>query len=279
MGNKKLLVLMLAVIVFMVVMGLTVGNRGQLTWPERFVKDTVSWMQGLFYKPARVTADFFDDLRNVRVVYEENKKLKMRLSQYAKDTMRLNDLEAQNKRFKELLGFTERQKQLDNYTYHVAEVISDSPDPYANIVNINLGSKDGMKPDMAVISVDGLLGRVDEVSEFYSSVQLLIDDSANAKGIAATVRGHENDVFGIVNYDREKQTLVMTKIEQTNPIEVGDTIITSGLGEVFPKGIVIGKVTSKEMGEFGITYKANIQPASGFRHLREVLVVEVPAPR
>lgn len=279
MGNKKLLVLLLAVIVFMVLMGLTLGNREKLTWPERFVKDTVSWMQGWFYKPARVTAGFFEDIRRLRVVFEENKKLKMRLSQYAKDTMRLNDLEAQNKRLKDLLGFTDRQKQLDNYTYHIAEVISDSPDPYSNSVNINLGAKDGMKPDMAVMSVDGLIGRIDHVSEFYSSVQLLIDDSGNAKGIAATVKGRENDVFGIVNYDREKQTLVMSKIEQNNPIQEGDTVITSGLGEVFPKGIVIGKVVSKEMGEFGITYKANIQPASGFRHLREVLVVEVPAPR
>lgn len=278
MGNKKLLVLMVALIVFIALMGLTLRQRDKLTWPERFIKDSVSWTQGLIYKPARAIAGFFEDIHNLRVVYEENKILKMTLSQYARDTMRLNDLEAQNKRFKEELAFTKRQMESDKYKYHIAEVTAVSTDPIVKTININLGSTDGIKTNMAVMSVDGLIGRIQRVSDFSSTVQLLtdIDDTNNeSKGIAATVKGKENESFGLIErYDN--QLLVMNKIEKLEEFNVGDTVVTSGLGQVFPRGLEIGTVVSKEIGEFGITYKAMIQPKAKFTHLREVFVVEVP---
>lgn len=290
-GNKKLLMLMLALIFFIALMGLTLGRRSELTWPERVVKDTVAWTQGWLYKPARYAAGFFEDVRHLLRTYEENKVLKMTISQYAKDTMRLNMLEAQNKHLKEIAGFTERQKNLDNYEYLVAEVISVSPDPYSNTVNINLGSLDGIKENMAVMSIEGLIGRVSRVSNFTSSVQLLVDMNAGGggsgsaerqleKGIAATVKGKEDKVFGTIEYySNEEQGLIMTRINQNSEqnLEVGDIVVTSALGQVFPKGLEIGTVTEKRIGDFGINYVATIQPkATEFRHLREVLVVKVP---
>jgi rod shape-determining protein MreC len=288
-GNKKLLLLMLALMFFIALMGLTLNRRSGITWPERVVKDTVSWTQGWLYKPARYAAGFFQDVRHMRQTYEENKVLRMALSQHVKDTMRLNLLEAQNKNLKEVLDFTERQKNADNYQYLVAEVVSVSPDPYSNTVNINLGSLDGIKENMAVMSIEGLLGRVSKVSNFTSSVQLLVDMSEGSggsverqleKGIAATVKGKEDKVFGTIEYySNDKQGLIMTRINQMSEVnlEVGDTIVTSALGQVFPKGLEIGQVTEKKPGDYGIDYVATVQPkASDFRHLREVLVVKVP---
>lgn len=287
-GNKKLLMLMFALMVFIALMGFTLGKR-QLTWPEMIIKDTVSWTQGIFYKPTRYIAGFFEDIRHLRQTYEENKILRMTLSQYAKDTMRLNLLESQNKDLKEILGFTQRQKDLNHYKFRAAEVVSVSPDPYSSTVNINLGAMDGIKENMAVMTVDGLIGRVSRVSNFYSSVQLLIDMSQGDgsgsperqldKGVAATVKGKES-IFGTIEYyNPQLQALIMTRVSQNTEksLEVGDIVVTSGLGQVFPPGIEIGKVVDKKVGEFGITYNATIQPkAKDFRHLREVLVVEVP---
>lgn len=288
-GNKKLLILMLALMFFIALMGLTLERRGALTWPERVVKDTVVMTQGWFYKPARYVAGFFEDVRRLLHTYEENKVLRMAMSQYAQDTMRLNMLEAQNKHFKEILEFTERQKMLDNYQYMVAEVMSVSPDPYSNTVNINLGAMDGIKENMAVMSIEGLIGRISRVSNFTSSVQLLVDMSSSAgvsaerqleKGIAATVKGKEDLVFGTIEYySNEEQALMMTRINQSSELnlEVGDIIVTSALGQVFPKGLEIGEVVEKRIGDFGITYVAAVKPKSTeFRHLREVLVVKVP---
>ncbi|MCR8629593.1 MULTISPECIES: rod shape-determining protein MreC [Paenibacillus] len=279
-GNKRLLILLLGFICFIALMGLTLGKRERMTWPEKFITDTVSWTQGLFYKPAGYIAGFFEDIGKLHVIFEENKVLKQTLTRYARDTTKLNDLEQQNKRLKEELGFTERQKQAGLYTFRIAEVVALNPDLLNNTVRINLGEKDGIKPNMAVMSVEGLVGRVKQVSSFYSNVQLLkgIDDTNNeSKAISVTVKGRENETFGMLeSYNKEKQKLIMTKIDPNDKMEIGDVVITSGLGQVFPRGIEIGKVISREPGNFGISHEAVIEPFASFDHLREVFVVIVP---
>jgi rod shape-determining protein MreC len=117
-------------------------------------------------------------------------------------------------------------------------------------------------------------------ADFTSTVQLLTanDSENNTKGISATAQGKDHS-FGIISYDPDKDMLAMSKIPPGDPIAVGDTVVTSGLGEVFPQGIVIGKVITKEVDKFGLNYVAYIKPAADFIHLREVLVVEVPEPK
>ncbi|TVY11904.1 rod shape-determining protein MreC [Paenibacillus cremeus] len=283
-GNKRLLILMLGFIMLIALMGLTYG-RSYMTWPEKFLKDTVSFTQGLLYKPAGYIAGFFQDIKQLRTLYEENTVLRQTLTKYARDTTRLNDLEQQNKRLQDALGFTERQKQMNQYTFRIAEVTEFNQQN--KMVTINLGEKDGIRPNMAVMSVEGLIGRVVRVSAFYADVQLLTgmqtvidsDDklALESKAISVTVKGHENESYGFIEYyNPESQTLVMTKIEAKDPIQPGDTIITSGKGLVFPRGIEVGKVLEKRQGDFGITFVASIQPFASFNHLREVFVVQLP---
>lgn len=269
---------MSGVIVFVALMGFTFGGRGTMSWPEGFLKDTVTWVQGWLNKPARSVAGFFEDVRRLSVLYEENRQLKLTLTQYAKDTARLNDLEAQNKRLKEALGFTERQQQSNQYKYRIAEVYASSPDPFNNTIVINLGEKDGIQANMAVMSVEGLIGRVVKVSPFYSNVQLLTElDSSAAKAIAVTVKGRENESFGILEgYDRETGMLIMNKIPKADQLTKGDIVVTSGVGQLFPRGIEIGEVVSRDEGDFGITHTALVKPFASFNHLREVFVIEVP---
>jgi rod shape-determining protein MreC len=274
--------LLLGIVCFFTLMGLTL-NRQQMTWPEKFVKDSISWTQGLFYKPAAAIAGFFEDIRHLKVIYEENKTLKLTLTHYARDTQRLNLLEDQNKSLKEALGFTEMQRQSNNYTYRIAEVVTVNSDPNNNTISINLGEKDGIKVNMAVMSIEGLVGRVTQVSGFYSNVQLLTsinDTDNNSKAIAATVKDGESESFGMIeSFDPKTGYLVMNKVDQSDPIKEGDVIVTSGLGQVFPGGIEVGTVASIGPGEFGITQTVMVKPKASFRHIREVFVVEVPEVR
>jgi rod shape-determining protein MreC len=279
-SNKRLIILLIGLIFFITLMGLTLVQRGKTTWPEMFLKDTVSWTQTLFYKPSHAVSVFFRDLRELFVVYEENQVLKQTLAQYARDTVRLNELEAQNIRLKDALQFTESQKKANDYIWRIAEVISASPDLFNNTVVIDLGEKHGIKENMAVMSVDGLIGRVVRVFPFHSNVQLLTDineRNPESKAIAATIKGKEDSTFGIVeSFDRERGLLVMSKIGQNDKVEEGDLVITSRLSQVFPRGIVIGEVVSIREGDFGITRVADIKPAANMTHLHEVFVIEVP---
>ncbi|MCP3773990.1 rod shape-determining protein MreC [Paenibacillus sp. MZ04-78.2] len=277
-GNKRLLILMLGLICFIALMGLTFGQPGYKTWPEKFVKDTLAWTQGLIYKPVGFVAGIFEDVNRLRTLHEENTVLRETLSRYARDTTRLNDLELQNERLQAALGFTERQKSMNKYNFRIAEVVTFQQSN--KTITINLGEKDGIRPNMAVQSVEGLVGRVVAVSNFYSDVQLLtgIDDKAtsNSKAISVSIKGRENESFGIIErYDPDKQKLIMTKIDPQDKLKPGDTVITAGKGLVFPNGIEIGKVTERYEGD-SVTHVAEIEPFASFNHLREVFVIEMP---
>ncbi len=264
-------------------MGLTVGSRMQLSIAEKFVKDTVSWTQGIFYRPAAYVAGLFEEIGHIRNVYVENQSLREALTQYVLDTQRLNELEIQNENLKKALDFTERQKQSQNYVYRIAEIISVHLDPYNESISINLGEVDGIKENMTVVSVDGLIGRIDKVSNFYSSVHLIenINDvDYTSKAISATVKGKESQSYGMIeSVDKKTGFLVMNRIDQSDPLALGDLVITSGLGKIFPAGIEIGYVMSLGTGEFGITRQALIQPKASSKHLREVFVIEIPEAR
>lgn len=269
---------MIGLIVFIALMGFTLGRK-KLTWPEKFINDAVGTAQGVFYRPVGAVADFFRDLGRLSDVYKENELLRQTVAQYTQDQIRFNMLEAENKRLQEELNFTERQKQLDNYRYLIAQVVGSTSNPYEKTIKINLGSRDGVKPEMAIATVDGLVGIVSHVSSFTSTVKLITDlDESSSTGmpVSATVLGKETQSFGIIEYDEESGKLQMTKIDERDPLTKGDKVITSGLGNVFPKGIIIGTVDSRQVGDFGLTHTAVITPAAKFDHLREVFVVVVP---
>lgn len=280
--NKRLFVLMIGFILFIAVIGFSLSNRKDLSWPEKFVKDTVGYTQQWLYKPAGYIAGLFQDIRQLRSIYEENEQLRTMAAAYARDKIEYNFTKQKNEELEKALAFTERQKQMDDYQYLIAQVVAVSPDAYNRTLSINLGSKDGIEPDMAVVTVDGLVGIVSKVSAFTSTVMPIteIDDQApNSKWIAATILGREADSFGIISdYDEETDRLLMTKIPEKDKMQVGDTVITSGSGNVFPKGIVIGTVESRQVSDFGLTNTAAVRISADFDHLSDVFVIKIPKP-
>lgn len=278
-GNKRLVFSLIGLVIIIALMGVTLGNKGGVSWPEKMVQDTIGWMQGLIYKPAGYIAGFFEDIGNLKKLHQENERLKRTLSHYARDTARLNVLEAENERLKEALAFTERQRLAGKLVYRIARVVAFNQDGFNNVFKIDLGARDGIREEMAVVTIEGLVGRVIRVSEFSSNVIMLTDlNDQSMKSTGISVTSMENpDSFGIIDsYDQETGMLIMSKIKQEDPLRVGDTIITSGLGGVYPEGLVIGKVVSRAPGALGITHVAEIEPAANLHNprLREVFVVQ-----
>ena len=282
-SNRKLIGFLLGIMLFVALMGLTVSERTQLTWPEKFLRDTIGWIQDVFHTPVAAVSGFFGEWFDILDVHEENRELRKSLNEFARDYNRLNQLEAENIRLQKALGFTDAQRQIHNYRYHYADVIANGGDNFNRSVIINVGENDGIRANMAVATVDGLVGRVSSVTKYHSSVQLLLDfdnSGKSGKPFACTVKGKEQSSFGIIeDYDQSSGFLRMTKIDPLDPLKTGDLVITSGLGELFPAGLVVGQVVKRKVGEFGITHVAIIKPTARFKQLREVFVVEVPVVR
>ncbi|REK53019.1 MAG: rod shape-determining protein MreC [Thermobacillus sp.] len=277
--NKKLFVLLIVLIVFAAIMGFSLGQRDKLTWPENFVGDTVTFVQQWFYKPAGYLAGLFEDIRKMREIYRENEELRTTVARYARDRVTYNRIELENERLKEALEFKERQKRMFDYEYVIAQVVAVSQDPLNPTFKINLGSTDGIRPDMAVVTTDGLVGLVSRVFPLYSTVMpitQLDSESSGARAISATVMEHKESFGVIEDYDTQRGMLVMNRIAENDPLSKDDVVITSGLGGVYPYGLVIGTVESRQVGDFGLTHTAYIKPAADFDRLTEVFVVVPP---
>ncbi|MBD8500784.1 rod shape-determining protein MreC [Paenibacillus arenosi] len=278
-GNKRLFILMLGLILFIALMGFSLGNRGKLTWAEKFVHDTSSFVQQVFYRPTAAVSAFFENVSNLSETYEENERLKTAYAHYIRDKAEYNRVKADNERYKKLLEFTEHQKAQNRpYEYRIAQVTGlNVADPFNQSLNINLGSKNGVQKGMPVIAVEGVVGVISHVSEFSSSVQLLTNIDEKSRAIAVTVQGKENKSFGMIeSYDHSNNTFLMTRIEENDPLDEGDVIVSSGLGGKFPAGLIIGKVIKRQVGDIGLTHTAVIEPAATYQDWRELFVVIPP---
>ncbi len=263
---------------FIVVMGFSLGTRKSLSWPENFLRDTTGFVQNLFYKPAGYVAGLFQDIGNLHKLAEENKELKILAAQYAREKAQYNFIKAQNDQYQIDLKFTNAQKNLYKYDYRIANVVSLTTEPSNNTLVIDLGAKDGIKLNMSVTSVEGLVGVISQVSNFTSTVKLMtmmdVNDPNSQPPIAATVFNKEGKTFGMIeSYDQQSGMLMMNKIPVGNPVAKGDTIISSGIGGVYPRGMTIGTVESVKVGEYGLTSTAIIKPAAGFQDWKELFVV------
>lgn len=221
-GNKRLFVLLVGLVTFIALMGFTLSPRTTLSWPEKFLKDSVGFVQYVFYKPASYVAGFFKDVANMRTVYEENEELRIAMGHYTRDRLKYNDMEQVNEQLQKALNFTEEQKNRYNYGSRIAQVISANSDPNSRTINIDIGENAGIKPGMAVTSQEGLVGVISHVSSYTSTVNLLTSMDANdptSNAIAATAVGKEK-VFGMIeSYDPKTGMLKMTKISEDSNIK------------------------------------------------------------
>ncbi|OIJ10267.1 rod shape-determining protein MreC [Anaerobacillus arseniciselenatis] len=274
-SNKRLIVLLVSIILLVALIGYSMSDRRSLTWPEQFMKDSVGWVQSTFNKPAHYVAGLFENLDEMRNLYEENRILKAHLDDYAQIAVEVNVLRRQNDQLKEALDIEE---SLFDHELKPALVIHRSPDRWNEFIGVNKGEQHGVEVDMAVITSKGLVGKVNNVSQFTSTVQLLTDHDRTNR-ISAMVDAEDTEVYGFIEgYDEQTGALMLRKIEADAKIEVGQTVITSGLGGIFPKGLLIGEVMSVEADEYGLTKNAYIEPSASFHNLDYVLIVKRGAP-
>jgi rod shape-determining protein MreC len=150
-----------------------------------------------------------------------------------------------------------------------ADVIAAAATPEFRTVTIGKGTQVGLRPDMAVISPAGVVGRIIVPSAHAAKVQLLIDMNAAAGGLIERSRAQ-----GVV-VGTGTETLRLDFVSGSADIQTGDTVITSGIDGIYPKGFVIGRVEKVERsgGAYGVIA---VRPAVDFSMLEEVLVVLTP---
>ncbi|MGG2095267.1 rod shape-determining protein MreC [Bacillus sp. S13(2024)] len=272
--NKRLIVLLVSIILLVALIGISLKERKNLTWPEQFVKDTVGVVERVFQKPANYVAGFFENVQDVKRTYEENKELKANLDKYAELSVKVKDLEKENADLRDIVG---KKDSLRNYNPVQATIINRNPDKWYDLIAIDKGAQQGIQKDSAVITSKGLVGKVKSVSQFTSTVELLSSLNRTNR-ISAVVQGDKR-VFGLIEgYDKEKQLLLFTKIPSGVPVEKDQMVVTSGYGGVFPEGLVIGQIVDVTSDEYGLTQTAYVKPAADLNDVDNVMVAKREMP-
>jgi rod shape-determining protein MreC len=203
---------------------------------------------------------------NLRHVKAENDALKRQLAAAQVDGQEQRALADRTRGLQKLL---ELRNHLPMATT-AAEIIGAAATPDFRTVTIDKGKGDGLRPDMAVISPAGVVGRVVVPSTRSAKVQLIIDRNAAAGALVERSRA-QGVIVG------EGDALRMDYVSEVADIVVGDVVVTSGIDGIYPKGFVIGRVDLVEKS--GGAYKRiTVKPSVDFSALEEVLVVVTPTP-
>jgi rod shape-determining protein MreC len=268
--NKRLIILLVGIIVLVALIGFSLRERDSISWPEQFVKDMVGFGQSLISKPVNYTGGIIENVKDLQNTYTENEKLKSRLDELVKLETQVRDLKQDNE---DLRAVLEKKEDLRSYDSIQATVIARNPDRWQELITIDKGEVNGIKSDMAVISSAGLIGKVKSVNEFSSTVELI--STNNTKNRISTVIQGKQDINGwIEGYDSDKKEILVKRIPNDLKVEKGSKVITSGLGGVFPKGLVVGEVKEVKPDQYGLTQTAYVKPAADFYHLEHVMVID-----
>ena len=269
-SNKKLIGWVLGGIVtlLLITFSLTVGSN----IVSQGVNDVTNILGRMLAYPANSVNDFMESISNLTNTYQENQTLKQKVETIYELEVQLNDLKKDNEKMKEALKL---QDTLNDYTLINATVIARNPDTWRDIVTINKGSNDGLTPQMSVMSDNGLVGKVLHVNPTSARVALLSNNDNTLVRVAAMIQGEKESIYGtLTGYDYEKNILIMSQIQATQEIKVGDKVVTSGLGGVSPSSLYIGTVEEVAMDRFGLYKEVRIKPAADTNDVRYVTVVK-----
>jgi rod shape-determining protein MreC len=210
------------------------------------------------------SATLWHEYLYLRGVRQENRDLKAEIERLRLQEVRLKDDAEQARRLQTLLGFKETyiSKTL------AAQVIGSCGSDKSQCVYIDKGAHDGLVPDMAVITADGIVGKVLRVFSSPSTAQvLLINDQTSGVGVILEKSRLQGILRGSPSGD-----VVLEKVMSDEQVQPGETVLTSGGDLVFPKGMPVGTVTDVKKGTESFL-SIRVKPSSNLAKLEEVLVI------
>ena len=267
--NKKsgIIGIIVTIIILIVIVFLSNVEVGQLSYAQNVFTSLIMPVQnGLTYLKNKLSGNdsFFTDINRLQ---EENEELKQKNKELEESLRELEITKNENERLTELLGLTEKYS---NYTTVPAYVINRDMNNYSNMIVIDVGSQDGITENMVVIADKGLVGHVVSVADTTAKVQTIIDPSSTVSSTLTTTRDNIIVRGSIEGESKLKGTYIQPDVL----IAEGDSIETSGIGGIYPKGIHIGVVQQVIPTKNTTDRYVWIETAVDFTKLETVLVIK-----
>lgn len=253
------------IVCFFACSGLLLASLVGLLSPAEVVAGTpLNFLAGFFNDITQTVNGLFDDIYEIQNLRARNAELEEALAQYQAELVSLREIASDYERLSSLLDYT---SAVQNQETIAAEVIYYDQNSLIRTITINRGTRNGITRGMPVVTDQGLVGRVVDVTANAARVLLVIDSSSHVSARLQTSRA-QGSVRGQLTGN-----LRMVMIPLDADVPVGDVVVTSGLGGNFPPDIVIGQITSKRQFEFELNQEAEVRSLIDFDTLEFVLVV------
>ena len=265
--NRPILIALLAAALFLALAALTVGRRSASRAEDIFSGAVLPVQEAVNDVTNRVT-DFFTRVFFPSSIQQENERLNKLVSAYERRLILYEAMEQEKARLAELLDYASANS---NFYFMTAPVSARNLNPYVDTITVRGGTRSGITEQMAAVTAQGIVGRVIEVGATYAKIRTMQNEDMRISVMVERTRD-EGMLGGLVIENGQLVGLKLYYLPKDADIQVGDTIVTSGLGGIFPKGLYVGKViflTDEDNGEYDACVTSDVD----FEHLEEVLII------
>ena len=266
-GKKSIIVSIILIAILLISIRFAAAtDRTELTQVEIILRDLMAPLYSGVMQVSSAIVNIGNSITSYNELLEENRVLREQVRHLLVQNNVLEEYRQENQRLVRLLDIQDTKG--GNLNFVAARVIARNPGNWFETITIDKGTNHGIEVDMAVINHQGLVGRVVFASRNSSDIMLLLDRES-----AVGSRVQRSRAVGVVETTTSGDyPLQMIHIPLDASIEVGDVIITSGLG-AFPRGLPIGYVVKVELAPTGLVQQAMIVPNVDFNTLEEVMVI------
>ncbi|MEG1255158.1 rod shape-determining protein MreC [Clostridium sp.] len=266
--NKLTVIVILLSVCFLGLIGYSV-QKDNMSFVGNGVGSVINSVQGVVYKVGNKVKGSVGFIFNISNIKEENEILKKE-----NKTLKINGtqneiLRKENDRLRGMLNFTQVNEQ---YDYVGADITGLVGNNFLDGYIVNKGEKDGIKKGMAAVEGDGLVGQVTSVGDNWSIVQSLSNENVAVAGYVLSTEESNGIVKGYKG-NKDKFLAQITGLSLDSKIKESDVIFTSGLGDVYPKGIKIGEVVEVSEDKAKVTKSAIIKPTVDFNRVEQLIII------
>ncbi|MGY3766218.1 rod shape-determining protein MreC [Vagococcus vulneris] len=272
--NIIIALIIVIVVVFLVSISAMQRDKKQASLPgQSQTNGVIAVVDDIVMAPIRGVENSVKSVFNLFNTYSENQHLKKRVDQNVMLQAELDNYKKENNQLKDQLKLN---STLSNYDIVNANVVNRSPDTWQDVLVINKGTKDGVETNMAVMGDKGLVGRVIISDKNSAKVELLTTVNKNTNHFPVmmeTADGKES--FGLMDaYNSKTHTLTVSQLTTVDGIKKGSKVVTSGLGNNSPKGLLIGEVQEIQKSKTGLHDEVLVTPISDMYDITTVTVIK-----
>lgn len=269
---KHILILITTIIiVILAIFSYTLKPDRQQSKVEILIKDTTTSIFKIVSTP-------FDFIINKVNDFKELINIREKYNLLLPQVDRIESLTAENQELRDQLNAMKEELSIDytvnGYDFLNATVISRNISYWYNTITIDKGSYNGVEIDMVVVNNKGLIGKVISTTTFTSEVRLITTNDTTNK-ISVAIKNGDKKIYALIKgYNYKENYLEVEGISIEQPVSPGDYVYTSGLGGVFPSGILIGKVENLTTDEFDLSKIINVTPSVSFNDINYVAILK-----